>query len=132
VSGGAGSLWLAFAAIATAVAGAVAALGAALAAPGPSGAFLAGCAAAWAAALAGAIPLALEAARPGRDAIVAVGKAALFRFAFALAAALLAILGGGFEKGPLLLGLAGTYVILLGVETAYLLRWWRRRAESGN
>jgi len=131
MSRGAGRLWLAFAAIATAVAGAVAALGIALAPAERSGAFLAGCAAAWAAALAGAIPLALEAVRPGRSAIVAVGKAALFRFVFALGAALAAILGAGLEKGPLLLGLAGTYVILLGAETAYLLRWWQRRAEDG-
>ena len=48
-----------------------------------------------------------------------------------LGAALVAILAGGFDKGPLLLGLAGTYVILLGAETAYLLRWWQRRAASG-
>ena len=60
-----------------------------------------------------------------------MGKAALFRVVFALGAALVAILGGGLDKGPLLLGLGGTYVILLGAETAYLLRWWRRRAEGG-
>jgi hypothetical protein len=132
VSGGAGRLWLSFAAIATAVAAAAAALGAGLFSAGQREAYLVGCAAALAAALAGAIPLALEAVRPGRDAIVAVGKAALFRFVFALGAALFAILGGGLDKGPLLLGLAGTYVILLGAETAYLLWWWRRRAEGGS
>lgn len=132
MNGGAGRLWLAFAALAAAATAVVAGLGGGLfAAGGERQAFLAGCAAALAAALAGAVPLALEAVRPGRDAIVAVGKAALFRVVFALVAALAAILGGGLDKGPLLLGLAGTYVVLLGVETSYLLRWWKRRAPPG-
>ncbi len=133
MSSGAGRLWLAFAALAAAATAAVAGLGAGLFAAGDRRqAFLVGCVAALAAALAGAVPLALEAVRPGRDAIVAVGKAALFRFVFALVAALAAILGGGFDKGPLLLGLAGTYVVLLGVETSYLLRWWQRRVPPGD
>lgn len=132
MNGGAGRLWLTFAALAAAAAAVVAALGGSLfAAPDRGQAFVAGCAAALAAALAGAVPLALEAVKPGRNAIVAVGKAALFRFVFALVAALAAILGGGLDKGPLLLGLAGTYVVLLGVETAYLLRWWQRRVPPG-
>jgi hypothetical protein len=132
VSGGAGRLWLAFAALATGAAGAVAALGGLAWAPERRGAFLVGCAAALAAAWAGAVPLALEAVRPGRDAILAVGKAALFRFVFAVAAALAAILAGGLDKRALLVGLAGTYVVLLGAETAYLLRWWKGRALPGN
>lgn len=131
MNGGALRLWLAFAGLAAAVAAAVAGVGALVVSPGARASFLAGCAAAWIAALAGAVPLALEAVRPGREAILAVGKAALFRFVFALGAALVAILAGGFDKGPLLLGLAGTYVILLGAETAYLLQWWQRRAASG-
>ena len=128
MNGGAGRLWLTFAALAAAAAAVVATLGGSLfAAPDRRQAFVAGCAAA----IAGAVPLALEAVKPGRDAIVAVGKAALLRFVIALAGALAAILGGGLDKGPLLLGLAGTYVVLLGVETAYLLRWWQRRAPPG-
>ena len=77
MSEGAGRLWLTVAALATAATAAVAVPGAALLADARRPAFLAGCGVALAAALAGAIPLALEAVRPGRDAIVAVGKAAL-------------------------------------------------------
>lgn len=86
-----------------------------------------GCLASFAGSLAGAVPLAQEIAgsaeglaggRPSA-AIVAIGKASLWRLLVGLAAGLAAVTSGSWERRTLLFALATSYVALLAVET-----WW--------
>jgi hypothetical protein len=97
----------------------------------------AGCLASFAGSLAGALPLAQEIAGRGRQGpgtgasgspIAAIGKASLFRLLVALLAGLGAVVAGRWDRRTLLFSLAASYVVLLAVET-----WWvlgRLRAKQ--
>lgn len=91
------------------------------------GAVWIGCLASFAGSLAGAVPLAQEIAGRSKGpaggspsaAIVAIGKASLWRLLVGLAAGLAAVTSGRWERRTLLFALATSYVALLAVET-----WW--------
>ena len=137
-------VWLGFAgvgAVATLALGALGQVAAAkLGVPEAGSSVWAGCLASFAGSLAGALPLAQEIAGRGRQEagtgaaggtnglrtteaggspIAAVGKASLFRLLVALLAGLAAVVAGRWDRRTLLLTLAASYVVLLAVET-----WW--------
>ncbi len=132
------SVWLGFAAASAAAAAVVAAVG--LKAAGQSdwvagdGSVLAGCLASLIGSWVGAVPLARaigeRARRPGRAGIpvAAIGKASLYRLLGTLLAGGGAALFGGWQRRSLLLTVAVSYVLLLAVETGWLMR--RLRASS--
>jgi hypothetical protein len=86
-----------------------------------------GCLASFAGSLAGAVPLAQEVASGAKGpaggspgaAVAAIGKASLWRLLVGLAAGLAAVTSGRWERRTLLFALATSYVVLLAVET-----WW--------
>lgn len=126
-------LWLGFAGwglLATAATGAASAWLAPAAAGGARSALWAGCLASCLGGLAGSIPLAREVARGGSSPTTAIGKAGLVRFVVALAAGLTGIGFGPWPARPLLFALAASYVVLLAVETWWLLRLLRRAARK--
>ncbi len=134
-------VWLGFAgvgAVATLALGALGQVAAAkLGMPQAGSSVWAGCLASFAGSLAGALPLAQEIAGRGRQGagtgangspIAAIGKASLFRLLVALLAGLGAVVAGRWDRRTLLFSLAASYVVLLAVET-----WWvlgRLRAKQ--
>ena len=127
-------VWLGFAgvgAVATLALGALGQVAAAkLGMPQAGSSVWAGCLASFAGSLAGALPLAQEIAGRGRQGAGtgAIGKASLFRLLVALLAGLGAVVAGRWDRRTLLFSLAASYVVLLAVET-----WWvlgRLRAKQ--
>lgn len=131
-------VWLGFAGVGAAATLALAAVGqvaaAKLGVPEAGSSVWAGCLASFAGSLAGALPLAQEIAGKGRlgsgtdgtgntrasgSPIAAIGKASLFRLLVALVAGLAAVVSGRWDRRTLLFTLAASYVVLLAVET-----WW--------
>ncbi len=123
-------VWLGFAGLAAGATLALGALGqvvaAKLAVPDVGGSIWAGCLASFAGSLAGAVPLAQQlAGEPGMgkeaagSPIAAIGKSSLFRLLVALTAGLGAVLMGRWDRRALLFTLAASYVVLLAIET-----WW--------
>jgi hypothetical protein len=126
--------YLRFLAWAAAITAAVAALGAVptrrLGGEGALPALLAGCAIGLIASAVGGVPVALAAGAGRRaDLAPAVLAAMGLRFAVALALGLAAALSGWFERGPLLVWLALSYLALLGADTKYALAALRRPGE---
>ena len=134
-------IWLGFAGVGAAATLALCLLGQVVAAqlgvPEAGSSIWAGCLASFAGSLAGALPLAQEIAGRGRQGagtgasgspIAAIGKASLFRLLVALLAGLGAVVAGRWDRRTLLFSLAASYVVLLAVET-----WWvlgRLRAKQ--
>ena len=93
--------------------------------PDASSSVWAGCLASFAGSLAGALPLAQEIAVSGRaeagarSPIAAIGKASLLRLVVALVGGIAAVVSGRWDRRALLFALAASYVVLLAVET-----WW--------
>jgi hypothetical protein len=102
---------------------ALAGLGA-IAFPEHRDALIVGLAASFVAALAGAVPLALEAG------IAAAGKAAAARLLVGLAAIGGLALWGPWERRVLLLGFAAGYVVLMAVESWAVLRLLPRPSSA--
>jgi len=125
--------WLGFAGWGLLATAATGALGVWLAPPAVAGtraAIWAGCLASCLGGLAGSIPLAREVARGGTSPIAAIGKAGLVRFVVALAAGLTGLGFAPWPARPLLFALAASYVVLLAVETWWLLRLLRSAARE--
>lgn len=127
---GTAGIWLGFAAcgllgtLASGVAGTM------VASPEAREAVWIGCLASWLGGLAGSVPLARLVARGGSDTVAAIGRAGLWRFLVALSTGLVAVKLGPWPDRPLLFALAASYVVLLGVETWWLLRLLRARARA--
>ncbi|MEO8276122.1 MAG: hypothetical protein ABI639_07865 [Thermoanaerobaculia bacterium] len=106
--------------------------------PGAAASVWLGCLASFAGSLAGALPLtqmiaerkaatatAASASRqptPALAPISAIGKASLWRMLGALAAGGAAVASGRWDRKVLLFALAASYVVLLAVETGWMLR----------
>lgn len=130
-----GSVWFGFAAASTTAAAVVAVAG--FLAAGRTnwvagdGSVLAGCLASLVGSWVGAIPLSRaigeSALRPGQPGIpvAAIGKASLYRLLGTLLAGGGAALLGGWQRRSLLLTVAVSYVLLLAVETGWLMRCLR-------
>ncbi len=134
-----GSVWLGFAATSTAAAAVVAAGGLQLAGRSDwiagDGSVLAGCLASLAGSWIGALPLAraigdrsgipasagIPQGIPQGIPIAAIGKASLYRLLGTLLAGGGAALSGGWQRRSLLLTIAVSYVLLLAVETGWLM-----------
>jgi hypothetical protein len=119
--------YLRFLAWAVAVAALVAALGwvpaRRLAGEDAGPAWLMGCALSLFASAVGVLPVvrARRAATPAAH-VPAMMAAMAIRFAVLLVLGAVAALSGGFERGPLLLGAAASYLALLVVDTRYAVR----------
>lgn len=139
-------VWLGFAATSAAAAAAVAAGGLQIAGRtdwvAADGSVLAGCLASLAGSWIGAVPLAralggrlgqsgsagLRRGNPPAIPVAAIGKASLYRLLGTLLAGGGAALFGGWQRRSLLLTVAVSYVLLLAVETGWLMT--RLRASS--
>lgn len=86
-------------------------------------AMVAGCAVGLFASLAGGVPVALarRSSEPTVRSQAAMGSMAV-RFGVVLALGLAAVLSGAFERGPLLIWVAISYMALLVVDTWYALK----------
>lgn len=129
-----GRAWLGFVAVLAVAAAAVGIaghlpVGRSGGAPALRGLWL-GCLVSLVAAAAGSVPLArLVGGREDPSGVVAaVGKATMIRFAVTLAGALWLVSGGVVATRPLLLAVAVSYLVLLAVETWWLLRSLRQAA----
>ena len=135
------SVWFGFAAASTAAAAIVAAVG--LQAAGQSdwvagdGSVLAGCLASLVGSWFGAIPIARAIGErswrsgPSGIPVAAIGKASLYRLLGTLLAGGGAALFGSWQRRSLLLTVAVSYVLLLAVETGWLVRRLRAsRAQN--
>ncbi len=127
---GAFGTWVGFAAVSTAGALAAAALGLLLGNRGwlvPDGSIPVGCLCSLAGSWAGAIPLAHGLAgrsRPGSATgipVAEIGKASLYRLLVTLLAAGGAVGLGDWQRRSLLFAVAVSYVLLLAVETGWLM-----------
>jgi hypothetical protein len=119
----AGRRYLAFAALATAVAAAVAGAGVLLtrlvAGPGADAAVVAGCAVSLAASLIGGLPLVIG--RQDRSMAVAALAATGLRLGVVLVLTLVLAVASGLARKPFLFGTAVSYLALLAVDTRFAL-----------
>ena len=86
-------------------------------------AMLAGCAISLFGSLTGAVPIAVAWRGGGRNVLKTVLLAMVLRFLVVLVLALSAALSGWFDRAPLLVWVAISYVLLLSVDTAYAVRF---------
>lgn len=85
-------------------------------------AMIAGCVVGWLSSLAGGVPVALARGAAPETAYQRTMLSMAVRFVLALALGLAAALSGIFERGPLLLWIAITYMALLVVDTWYAVK----------
>ncbi len=85
-------------------------------------AMIAGCSISALGSLVGVIPILRAAGRPARVMPNAVLLATALRLAVVALLAVAVVLSGWFERGPLLLWVAISYVVFLFVDTAYAVR----------
>jgi hypothetical protein len=118
--------YLRFLAWATVLTGAVAGIGylptLRLGGRGAVPAMIAGCVVGWLSSLAGGVPVALARGSAPEAAYQTTMLSMAVRFVVALALGLAAALSGIFERDPLLIWIAITYLALLVVDTWYAVR----------
>ncbi|MCH9650709.1 MAG: hypothetical protein K0U98_20935 [Deltaproteobacteria bacterium] len=85
------------------------------------GAMVAGCCASLLASVIGALPVLLASAKTQRPIVVAFGAMAL-RLAVIVGLGLVLLLSGGFPRGPLLMWIGISYVVLLPLDTRFVMR----------
>ena len=90
--------------------------------PGAVSAMLAGCAISLVASIVGSIPIIVASRGPGRQMPTAVMLSTALRLMVVLALALSAALSGWFERAPLLVWVAISYVLLLATDTVFAVR----------
>lgn len=93
-------------------------------------AVLAGVAASWVASLAGAVPVALALSTEPKRAVNAALASTAVRFLVVLALAAPLLLGGWFPRTTFAAALAGSYLMMLLVDSLMAVRMIRRYAET--
>jgi hypothetical protein len=90
--------------------------------PGAVTAMLAGCAISFVASIVGSIPIVAASRGPKRQMPTAVMLSTALRFLVVLVLALSAALSGWFERAPLLIWVAISYILLLAADTVFAVR----------
>lgn len=122
--------WLGFIGWSALAAAGVGFVGRALAGEAAAGAIWMGAAASFAGGIAGSLPLAAELVAPSGKPAAAIGKATAFRLLTTLGVALIAAIGGSWDRKFLLGSTGASYLALLAVETGWFLKQARTERSA--